>query len=52
MAAKFSIIMLAMTVSGDAYTFAEYQKMFRNAGFKSCVLHTPPMAEQLVVAEK
>jgi SAM-dependent methyltransferase len=52
MSAKFSMIMLAMTVGGDAYTFAEYQKMFGNAGFKSSVLHTPPMAEQLVVAEK
>jgi 2-polyprenyl-3-methyl-5-hydroxy-6-metoxy-1,4-benzoquinol methylase len=52
MSAKFSMVMLAMTVSGDAYTFAEYQKMFANAGFKSSVLHTPPMAEQLIVAEK
>ena len=52
MSAKFSMVMLAMTVGGDAYTFAEYQKMFGNAGFKSCALHTPPMAEQLVVAEK
>jgi len=52
MSAKFSMVMLAMTVSGDAYTFAEYQKMFANAGFKSSELHTPPMAEQLIVAEK
>jgi hypothetical protein len=46
------MIMLAMTPAGDAYTFAQYQKMFSNAGFKSCELHTPPGAEQLVVAEK
>jgi 2-polyprenyl-3-methyl-5-hydroxy-6-metoxy-1,4-benzoquinol methylase len=52
MSAKFSMVMLAMTVSGDAYTFVEYQKMFANAGFQSSVLHTPPMAEQLIVAEK
>jgi 2-polyprenyl-3-methyl-5-hydroxy-6-metoxy-1,4-benzoquinol methylase len=52
MSAKFSMIMLAMTPAGDAYTYAQYQKMFSNAGFKSCVLHTPPGAEQLIVAEK
>jgi 2-polyprenyl-3-methyl-5-hydroxy-6-metoxy-1,4-benzoquinol methylase len=52
MSAKFSMIMLAMTPAGDAYTHSEYQKMFSNAGFKSCELHTPPGAEQLLVAEK
>jgi 2-polyprenyl-3-methyl-5-hydroxy-6-metoxy-1,4-benzoquinol methylase len=51
MSAKFSMVMLAMTVSGDAYTYSEYQKMFGNAGFKSCVLHAPPAGEQLIVAE-
>jgi len=52
MSAKFSMIMLAMTPAGDAYTHAQYQKMFTNAGFRSCALHTPPGAEQLIVAEK
>lgn len=52
MSAKFSIIMLATTSGGDAYTYSQYQKMFANAGFKSCVLHAPPMGEQLLVAEK
>jgi len=52
MSAKFSMVMLATTVSGDAYTQAQYQKMFANAGFKSCVLHAPPVGEQLLVAEK
>jgi 2-polyprenyl-3-methyl-5-hydroxy-6-metoxy-1,4-benzoquinol methylase len=31
--AWFSLIMLASTPSGDAYTFFEYDEMFRNSGF-------------------
>lgn len=50
--AKFSMVMLGSTPSGEAYTHLEYQKMFRNAGFKSCALHTPPIGEQILVAEK
>lgn len=50
--AKFSLIMLASTPSGDAYTYAEYEKMFRNAGFKSSTLHALPIPQQLVIAEK
>jgi 2-polyprenyl-3-methyl-5-hydroxy-6-metoxy-1,4-benzoquinol methylase len=38
-AASFSMMMLGMTPAGDAYTFAEYEQMFRNAGFRSNVLH-------------
>ncbi len=34
-AAAFAMTMLGMTPSGDAYTFAEYQRMFQNAGFSS-----------------
>ena len=51
-AAKFSMIMLGTTPSGDAYTHSQYQTMFRNAGFKSCALHSLPIPEQIVVAEK
>jgi len=32
-AAAFALVMLASTPAGDAYTFAEYEKMFRDAGF-------------------
>src|SRR3954471_5075985 len=32
-AARFAIVMLATTDAGDAYTFSEYERMFRNAGF-------------------
>lgn len=35
MPAAFALAMLASTPSGDAYTFSDYQKMFRNAGFGS-----------------
>jgi ubiquinone/menaquinone biosynthesis C-methylase UbiE len=53
MAAAFSLVMLAHTDSGDAYTFAEYQKMFNAAGFKTCGLHpVPELPQQVVVAEK
>jgi ubiquinone/menaquinone biosynthesis C-methylase UbiE len=33
-AAQFPMVMLAGTPSGDAYTFAEFETMFRNAGFR------------------
>ena len=53
MAAAFSLVMLAHTDSGDAYTFAEYQKMHEAAGFKSCVLQTvAELPQQLVIGEK
>ena len=32
MEAMFSLVMLAATPAGDAYTFAELKKMFENAG--------------------
>jgi 2-polyprenyl-3-methyl-5-hydroxy-6-metoxy-1,4-benzoquinol methylase len=52
MPAKFSMIMLATTPSGDAYTFAQYQKMFSNAGFRSCKQHELLTPQQLLIAEK
>ncbi|MCU1240309.1 MAG: Methyltransferase type 12 [Candidatus Acidoferrum typicum] len=52
-AAAFSLIMLANTDSGDAYTFSEYEKMFRNAGFAKSTLHpVPEMPQQIIVSEK
>ncbi|MDP9339905.1 MAG: methyltransferase domain-containing protein [Acidobacteriota bacterium] len=51
--AMFSLIMLATTDFGDAYTLSEYEKMFRNAGFSSTVLHqVPDMPQQVLVSEK
>ncbi len=53
MAAAFSLVMLAHTDSGDAYTYSEYEKMHRAAGFKSCSLHpVADLPQQVVVAEK
>jgi len=53
MAAAFSLIMLANTDAGDAYTFAEYEKMFRNSGFAKTTLHqVPDMPQQVLVSEK
>jgi 2-polyprenyl-3-methyl-5-hydroxy-6-metoxy-1,4-benzoquinol methylase len=37
--AMFSLAMLASTPSGDAYTFAELDRMFSNAGFSWSELH-------------
>ncbi len=52
-AAAFSLIMLANTDTGDAYTFSEYEKMFRNAGFAKSTLHpVPDMPQQVIVSEK
>ena len=52
-AAAFSLIMLANTDAGDAYTFDEYEKMFRNAGFAKSALHpVPEMPQQVIVSEK
>ena len=52
-AACFSLIMLASTDSGDAYTFSQYEKMFGDAGFVKTTLHpVPEMPQQALVSEK
>jgi 2-polyprenyl-3-methyl-5-hydroxy-6-metoxy-1,4-benzoquinol methylase len=52
-AARFAMVMLATTHAGDAYTFAEYREMFRNAGFaRSTLRAVPDMPNQLLVSEK
>jgi SAM-dependent methyltransferase len=51
--AGFSLVMLAGTPSGDAYTFAEFDGMFKNAGFAKSELHEiPPAIQQLIVSQK
>jgi hypothetical protein len=43
--------MLATTPSGDAYTFGEYERMCRGAGFSRSELHPlPPTMERVVIA--
>jgi len=52
-AAAFSVMMLTSTPSGDAYTFAELERMFANAGFSRSTLHPlPPTIQQVIVSEK
>jgi len=53
MSASFSLIMLASTPGGDAYTFREFEKMFEHAGFKRSELHQlAPSPQQLIVSYK
>jgi cyclopropane fatty-acyl-phospholipid synthase-like methyltransferase len=53
MAAAFSLIMLAETDAGDAFTLSEYERMFRNAGFVKTTLHpVPDMPQQVLLSEK
>jgi SAM-dependent methyltransferase len=52
-AAGFSLLMLAGTDAGDAYTFSEYDKMFQSTGFGRTTFHTiPEMPQQVLVSEK
>ncbi len=52
-AAAFSMMMLGSTPAGDAYTFAELDTMFRNAGFARSELHElPPSIERVVISHK
>jgi 2-polyprenyl-3-methyl-5-hydroxy-6-metoxy-1,4-benzoquinol methylase len=51
-AAAFSLMMLGSTVSGDAYTFSELDRMFRNAGFSSSQAHALPGPEKVIVSRK
>jgi 2-polyprenyl-3-methyl-5-hydroxy-6-metoxy-1,4-benzoquinol methylase len=51
MAAAFSMMMLATTPSGDAYTFAELEKMSKDAGFSRVEIAPPALGlDRLVVA--
>jgi ubiquinone/menaquinone biosynthesis C-methylase UbiE len=51
--AGFSLVMLAGTPAGDAYTFAELERMFANAGFSRSTMHQlPPTIQQVVISEK
>ena len=48
-AATFSMIMLGTTPHGDAYTFAEFDQMFRNAGFARSEHFRPPQSPESVI---
>jgi hypothetical protein len=50
--ASFSLIMLGSTPSGDAYTYAELDSMFINAGFSGTEFRAlPPTVQQIVIAQ-
>ena len=52
-AAAFSLTMLVLTPGGDAYTFAELERMMRNAGFaKNELRELPPSFQRVVVSTK
>jgi ubiquinone/menaquinone biosynthesis C-methylase UbiE len=51
--ALFSLVMLAATPAGDAFTFPELRAMFENAGFsRNEHIPLPPMPQHLVVSTK
>lgn len=53
MSAGFSLVMLANTDRGDAYTLAEYEKIFRNAGFTKTLLQTAfDLPQQVLISDK
>jgi SAM-dependent methyltransferase len=52
-AATFALVMLSSTPAGDAYTFSEFDEMFREAGFSRSESHpeaAPP--EHIIVSHK
>ncbi|HEY0003225.1 MAG TPA: class I SAM-dependent methyltransferase [Pyrinomonadaceae bacterium] len=52
-AAAFSIVMLASTPSGDAYTLPEFEKMFRHAGFQRTEMQDlPPTFQRVLISYK
>jgi 2-polyprenyl-3-methyl-5-hydroxy-6-metoxy-1,4-benzoquinol methylase len=51
--ATFALTMLATTAHGDAYTYADYEQIFAQAGFSRSEFHPlPPTAQQAVVSYK
>jgi ubiquinone/menaquinone biosynthesis C-methylase UbiE len=52
-AAAFSLVMLATTPEGDAYTFDEFSAMLRESGFQKSEIHPlPASVNHVVLAEK
>ena len=51
--AMFSLVMLGGTPGGDAYTFKEFEEMFRRAGFGRSELHQlDPTPQQMIISYK
>ncbi len=49
MPAAFAMTMLTSTESGDAYTFAELESMYKEAGFTGITQHAIPMSPHTIV---
>ncbi len=47
--ATFALMMLGGTAHGDAYTFADYQTMFTNAGFSRNEMHEMAVSPQRLI---
>jgi hypothetical protein len=50
--AAFSLMMLAGTNGGDAYTYPELERMFANAGFSSSEAHPLPASPQQAIVSR
>jgi 2-polyprenyl-3-methyl-5-hydroxy-6-metoxy-1,4-benzoquinol methylase len=50
--AAFSLMMLAGTNGGDAYTYPELERMFANAGFTSSEAHPLPASPQQAIVSR
>jgi precorrin-6B methylase 2 len=50
--ASFSMMMLGGTPGGDAYTFSELERMFKNAGFTGTEQHQLPASPQQVIISR
>ncbi|MDZ7639489.1 MAG: class I SAM-dependent methyltransferase [Bryobacterales bacterium] len=51
-AAGFAMVMLVTTAEGDAYTFADYDEMYRNAGFARNEIHRMEGAPEAVILSR
>ncbi len=47
--ATFAMMMLGSTPAGDAYTFSEFDRMFKNAGFSRSEIHPLPTSPENVI---
>jgi ubiquinone/menaquinone biosynthesis C-methylase UbiE len=50
--AAFAMMMLATTAEGDAYTFAEYDAMYRNSGFSRNEMHRLEGAPEAIIVSR
>jgi SAM-dependent methyltransferase len=52
-AVRFGLVMLAGTPGGDVYTFGEYERMLRSAGFRDATMHDlVPTPGRVIVAAR